>query len=80
MAIARTATDVDGHHCSLFLAGEHDGAEDGDQDEDAGDLEGQQQAGEEDAGDLGDVVDGAGESSRRGARCRGPCARRGRRR
>ena len=38
-----------------------DGAEDGDEDQDGGDLKGQQQRGEERVRDLGDVGDGARE-------------------
>src|SRR3954462_5863896 len=45
----------------LLLSREHDGSEDGDEDEDAGDLEGKQEIAEEDLRDLGDVVDRVGE-------------------
>ncbi len=42
----------------LLLSREHDGSEDGYKDEDGGDLEGEEQLGEEERADLGDVADG----------------------
>ncbi len=43
-------------HDLLLLSREHDGAEDGDEDEDGGDFKGKQELGEEDGGDLRDVA------------------------
>src|SRR5580704_8188557 len=40
----------------LLLPGEHDGSEDGYEDQDRGDLEGQEEFGEEDRAELGDVA------------------------
>ncbi len=45
----------------LLLPGEHNGSEDSDEDEDRGDLEGQQKIGEEDVADLRDIADCATE-------------------
>ncbi len=45
-------------HPLLLLSREHDGSEDGYEDQDRGDLEGQKEFGEEDCAELGDVADG----------------------
>ena len=42
----------------LLLPGEHDGSENGYEDQDRGDLEGQEEFGEEDCAELGDIADG----------------------
>ncbi len=45
-------------HDLLLLSREHDGSEDGYEDEDRGDLEGEEQLGEKDRAELRDVADG----------------------
>ncbi len=59
-------------HILLLLSREHDGSEDGDEDEDAGDFKGKQKIAEEDLADLGDVVDGVGEVIGEVRRAEGP--------